>query len=226
MGNHKELKLDRLEKISSLSSMDKTVFEMRAMSVFHNLKYVFYDEIQQGEIIKKLSVGNKAAILATGALAGFGAFMFNFASFTDDQVKPELVKIGALCDLTGIKLSAATVQLVLLVYSDNLTDEALIGKCHLIKDRLASFKQFAMRMGWRKQPVMASVFFVFNNSEKAFRFRKSVQDHCKHHGFFNTNWVLPFGIDVSARSVWDYKGLPLHRFKLTDIETKLFSECN
>ena len=206
--------------------MDKTVFEMRAISVFHGLEYVFYDELQRGEVSKQMSVGHKAAILAAGALAGFGAFMINFANFTDEQVKPELVKIGALCDLTGIKLSAATVQLVLLVHSDDLTDEAVIGKCQLIKDRLASFKQFAMQIGWRKQPVMASVFFIFNNSEKAFHFRKSVQDHCKHHGFFNTNWVLPFGIDIYAKSVWDYKGLPLHRFKLKDIEAKLFSERN
>jgi hypothetical protein len=107
--------------------------------------------------------------------------------------------------------------------SDNLSDEAIIGKSHLIRDRLTPFKKFAMRIGWSKLTVSAKVFFVFSNSEKAFHFRKSVQAHCKHFALFNKIWVLPWGIDLAAKSVWAYQGLPLNWSKPADLEAKLFS---
>ena len=138
--------------------------------------------------------------------------------------KTEIAELRGLCDYLGASLKGiGEVNLVLFVHADDLTDEAIIGKCHLIKDRLASFKQFALRFCWRKLPVTAKVFFIFRNSEQAFHFRTSVQDHCKQHNFSNTLCVLPFGIDVSAKSIWDYKGLPFHFLKLADIEAALFS---
>jgi hypothetical protein len=106
----------------------------------------------------------------------------------------------------------------------DLADETLIGKCQLIREGLISFKQFAWKIGWQRYPVFADVFFVFGSSEKAFHFRQSVQEHCKHFGVFKKTHVLPWGIDLSAKSVWAYKGWPPLHFKSADIESKLFSQ--
>lgn len=203
--------------------MDKTLFEARAISFFHDKKYIFYDELQQNISLKKMTHGQYAGLLAIGALVGFGAFMINRSNIVDSEVKAELVKLGALCDLIGINVSSGSVGLALFVYSDNLTDEEIIGKCHLIHDRLTPFKKFTMRVGWNKMPVNAKVFFVFSNSEKAFHFRTSVQEHCKHYSVFSRLWVLPWGIDLAAKSVWAYRGLPVNWIKPTDIEAKIFS---
>jgi hypothetical protein len=202
--------------------MDKTLFETRAISIFHDRKFVFYDELQKGVALNKMSLSEKTKILAAEALAGFGAFVINFSSFTDNDVKPELERLAGLCDLMGVKLSTS-VNLVLFIYGDNLADDAIIGKCHLIHDRLSSFKKFAMRFGWVKYPVRADVFFAFNDSEKAFHFRNSVQAYCKHYPFLRKIWVLPWGIDLTAKSVWTYQGLPVNLLKPKDIEIKLFS---
>jgi hypothetical protein len=35
--------------------MDKTLFEARAISFFHDKKYVFYDELQQNISLKKMT---------------------------------------------------------------------------------------------------------------------------------------------------------------------------
>ena len=203
--------------------MDRTLFEARAISIFHDRKYVFYDELQQGGTLKKMSNSHYAGLLALGALGGLGAFTINRSNVIDSEVKAELVKLGALCDLIGINLSGGNVSLVLFVHCDDLSDEAIIGKSHLIRDRLTPFKKFAMRIGWSKLTVIAKVFFVFSNSEKAFQFRKSVQAHCKHFSLFNKLWVLPWGVDLAAKSVWAYQGLPLNWLKPAELEAKLFS---
>jgi hypothetical protein len=203
--------------------MDKITFETRAISVFHGFKYVFCDEFQQGGTFKRMPASQYATLLAVGALIGWGAFAINHASFTDSEVKAEIVKLGALCDFIGVRLSNGGVQLVLFVHSDDLADETIIGKCQLIRDRLNAFKKFTMRIGWSKIPVWANVFFVFSNSEKAFHFRQCVQENCKHTSLFRKAYVLPWGVDLSAKSVQAYKGLmPLQNYKAADLEAKFF----
>jgi hypothetical protein len=206
--------------------MDRTLFETRAVSIFHDRKYIFYDELQRGGTLKQMTTGHYAGLLAAGALVGLGAFMINRSNVVDGEVKAELVKLGELCDLIGINLAGGSVFLVLFVYGDDLTDEGIIGKCQLIRDRLTPFKKFSMRIGWNKLPVSATVFFVFNNSEKAFHFRNSVQGHCKHFATFNQLWVLPWGIDLTAKSVWAHKGMPATWSKSADLEVKLFSQSD
>lgn len=202
--------------------MDKAIFETRVISFFHGRNYIFYDELQHGETIQQMSTGYKAGILAAGALAGLGAFVIKFSNFTDNEVKPEIKKLGTYCDLIGIKISTIAL-LALFVYADELTDEAIIGKSHLIRDKLNLFKKFTMGVGWSKLPVFANAFFVFSNSEKAFHFRQHIQSNCKHHTFLGATYVLPWGIDLPAKSVWSYKGFPATKFKPSDLEAKLFS---
>jgi len=203
--------------------MDKTLFETRAITFFHDRKFVFFDELQGGGTLKKMTNAQYAGLLAVGALVGVGAFMINRANIVDSEVKTELVKLGTLCDLIGINVFSGSVGLVLFVYADDLTDEEAIGKSHLIRGRLPSFKKFATRIGWKKMPVTANVFFVFSNSGKAFQFRASAQEHCKHFAMFNKLWVLPWGIDLNAKSVWAYRGLPFHHFRPSEVEATLFS---
>src|ERR1035437_5357896 len=104
--------------------MDKILFETRAISIFHDQKYVFYDELQQGGTLKKMSNSHYVGLVALGALGGLGAFMINRSNVIDSEVKAELVKLGALCDLIGIDLSGGNVSLALFVHSDDLSDEA------------------------------------------------------------------------------------------------------
>lgn len=209
--------------------MDKTAFETRAISIFHDLKFVFYEELQQGEVLKRIPTSQKAMLVAsafigTGILGTIGT---RPSKFTDEEINTKVAKLATLCDLIGIQISTGVVRLVLFVHNNDLADEAVIGKCHLIRDSLTSFKQFSMRIGWAKYPVYADVFFIFTNSEKAFHFRQSVQEHCKHVEFFKKVYVLPWGIDLSAKSIWGYKGLlPLHNYKPADLEAKLFSQSD
>jgi hypothetical protein len=208
--------------------VEKTAFELQALSVFHDLGYSFYQDFQQGEALKRMPTGQKAVLFA-GMLAAGGlvaALGTGSSKFTDEEVKQEVEKLAPLCDLIGIR-SSGGVSLALFVHANDLADESLVGKCHLIQARLSPFKTFAMRFGWSKYPVFADVFFVFSNSEKAFHFRQCTQDHCKQFEFFKKTHVLPWGIDTSAKSVWGYKGLPLlaaRAIKPTDLEAKLFSE--
>ncbi len=173
-----------------------------------------------------MPAGQKSILVATAFVGAgiIGAVGTRSSKFTDDEVKAEITKLGKLCDLVGIRLSTGWVRLALFVYADDLPYETVIGKCHLIRDRLTSFKQFAMSLGWAKYPVFADVFFIFADSRKAFHFRQSVQEHCKHYEFFKKIGVLPWGVDLAARSVWGYKGLPLSTLKSADIESKLFSQ--
>jgi len=212
-----------MSRIRIVSSMNEAIFEARAISAFHDLNFAFCEEFQQGGSLKRMPAGQYAGMLAVGALVGLGAFMINNPSFSDGEVKAALAELGSLCDLLGIRLSTGVVRLAIFVHYRNLTDEAVIGKCQLIHNRLASFKQFAMRIGWTKYPVSADVFFVFDSSEKAFHFRNAVQEHCKHYAIFNKLWVLPWGIDLVAKNFWAYTGLPINWLKPADIEAKLFS---
>ncbi len=143
--------------------MEKTAFEARVISVFYSLKYEFYTELQNGETLKRMPASQYAAFLALGAIGGLSMFAINQPSYADKEVITELERLGALCDLIGIKFSAGGVQLVLFVQGDNYADETVIGKCLLIRDQLNSFKKFTMRIGWTKMPVFASVFLFLKS---------------------------------------------------------------
>lgn len=211
--------------------MDKTLFETRVISYFNDQKYIFYDSLQKGETLKRMSNSQYAGLLAVGAgllvagaaLTGSGACLaLNKPIFADNEVMTELKKLGGLCDLVGIQFSGGGVQLVLFIQGDDYADETVIGKCQLIRDQLNSFKKFTMRINWTRMPVFASVFFIFEQSDKAFHFRQSVQEKCKHNALFSKIYVLPWGIDLSAKSVWAHKGLPFPLFKSADLEARLF----
>lgn len=145
----------------------------------------------------------------------------------DDNWKRGVATLKSICDYFGYKTAGiGSVHLVLFIHSDDLTDETAIGKCRLLLDALALFKKYALRFGWRKLPVTASMFFIFNNSDKAFHFRKSVLDHCRftHNALLSNELVLPFGIDASAKSVWGQKrAISFGDYKFNEIEAALFS---
>jgi len=141
---------------------------------------------------------------------------------TSAKWKSEITNIKQLCDLVGVK-KGISVPMALFVYADDLSSESIIGRSRLISERLSPFKDFCANQGWTKLPVRADTFFVYENSSKAFLFRNSVQEYCKHYGIsLSPKWVLPWGIDVSARSVWAYKGLPFSRLDAAKIERALF----
>ena len=147
--------------------------------------------------------------------------------YKEDDWKRGVTTLNNICDYFGYKTAGiGSVHLVLFIHGDDLTDEAAIGKCRLLLDALAIFRKFALRFSWRKQPVIASVFFIFNNSDKAFHFRTTVQDHCKftRNALLSNEIVFPFGIDVSAKSVWGQKTLiSIGGYKYNEIEAALFS---
>lgn len=145
----------------------------------------------------------------------------------DENWKRGVATLQSICDYFGYKTAGiGSVHLVLFIHGDDLTDEAAIGKCRLLLDDLAIFRKYALRFGWRKQPVIAHIFFIFSNSDKAFHFRNSVQGHCKfaHNALLSNEFVLPFGIDVSAKSVWGQKKMvSFGGYKFNEIEAALFS---
>lgn len=207
--------------------MDKAVFQSRAISTFHSLKYFFEEDFDDGKSIQRVSAGRKmmfsgALFAAGGLLAALGT---KSAKYSDDEVKAELAKLRKSCDFVGIRLDTGGAILALFIYADDLSDDALIGKSVLIKDQMKSFKDFTMKMAWSKMAVFAKVFYVFFESGKAFHFRQSVQGHCYQKAFWDKIYVRPWGIDVSARSVWANQELFMAKEK-AEIETKFFSQSD
>jgi hypothetical protein len=134
------------------------------------------------------------------------------------------VKLKQLCDLVGIRLAGGLPVLALFLYADDLSDDQMIGRSIMILDQMKSFKEFSMKIGGSKMGVSARLFYVFFDSGKAFHFRQSVQEHCKHGEFFKKIHVRPWGVDLSAKSVWAHKGIPDLSLKAADIEAQLFSQ--
>ncbi len=209
--------------------MDHSEFESRAVSTFHSLKYSFNKDFEQGQAVERLSSGHKA--LTKGvvfACAGiFAALGTHTPEFTDAEVKSAVDVLARLGDLVGLRLDTGGALLVLFIYADCLSEEAVVGKSALIRDELKAFKQFVMKMAWVKRGVIVDLFFVFNDSSKAFHFRQTVQAHCKHGEIFGKTYILPWGIDISAKSVWGYAGWPppgyMSGLKRDEIEARLFS---
>jgi hypothetical protein len=211
---------------NSLTNMEKTEFRSRVMSTWHSRKYFFDDDFDEEKSIQRVSTGYKilatsSALVAGGLISALGT---KSASFSDEEVRTEMSKLKKLVDLAGIRLDTGAVSLALFVYADNLSDDQMIGRSVMIRDQMKSFKNFSMRLMLSKMGVYASVFHIFEDSSKAFHFRQSVQAGCKHMEMFKKSYVLPWGIDLSAKSVWAYKGLPLLSIKPEEIEAKLF--CN
>ena len=205
--------------------MDKNEFQARVVSAFHSLKYVFDEDIDEGKSIQRISTGHKVLVtggmfVAGGLIAALGT---RSSKSSDEEVNAEIGKLKKSCDLVGIRLDTGQTLLSLFIYSDDLSPDQMIGRSVLIQGQMKTFKNFSMRMALSKMGVFAKVFYTFFDSEKAFNFRQSVQAHCKHSEFFKKIYVLPWGIDVSAKSVWGYKGLPLLSFNPKELETKLFS---
>jgi hypothetical protein len=204
---------------------DRAVFRERAISTFQNFKYFFEQDFDRGRPIQRISTGLKllaagGALVAGGLISALGT---KPSKFSDDEVKAEVIKLRRTCDLVGIRLDTGGVLLALFIYADSLSDEQMIGRSILILDQMKSFREFTMKFGWSKMAVSARVFYVFRDSGKAFHFRQCVQAHCKHGEFFKKIYVRPWGIDLSARSVWAHTGLPDLGLKPADIEARLFS---
>jgi hypothetical protein len=204
--------------------MEQANFKSRILSTFHSFKFIFDEDFDQGEGIKRISSGQEilaksGALAAGGLIAALGT---KYPKFSDQEVKIEMEKIRKFCDAVGLRLDTGGAILALFVYADDLTDEAIIGKSVLIRDQMKSFNDFTIKMAWSKKGVMGKIFYIFSDSKKAFHFRQNVQQHCKHKQFWSKMHVEPWGIDVSARSVWGNPGL----FTTTpraEMETKLFS---
>lgn len=207
--------------------MDKTAFESNAISTFHSLKYFFEEDFDDGKSIQRVSTGRKVLLSGAFFVAGglISALGTKSSKFSDDEVKAEMAKLRKSCDFVGIRLDTGGAILALFIYADDLSDDAMIGKSVLIKDQMKSFKDFTMKMAWSKMAVFAKVFYVFFDSGKAFHFRQSVQGHCYQKLFWDKIYVRPWGIDVSARSVWAHQELFMAKEK-AEIETKLFLQSD
>jgi hypothetical protein len=207
--------------------MNESEFQSRAVSVFHNRKYFFDEDFQQGRGVTRPSTGFKVMykagmFAAGGAIAALGT---GFPKFKDEDVFSAVAKLRGLSDFAGLRMEPAGAILALFIYADALPDETIIGKSLLIRDEIKNFKQFGLKIAFAKGSVFADVFFVFQSSDKCLHFRHSVQERCKHVEFFAKVYALPWCIDLSAKSVWPYSGHPfiaLRPLKPSQIEAGLF----
>jgi hypothetical protein len=207
--------------------MNESEFQPRAISTFRNLKYFFDEDFEQGQVVARPSTGYKAMVKASMFAAGgiLAALGTDFAKFTDEEITSAVAKLRSLSDFAGFRLEPTVALLALFVYADALPDETLIGRSVLIRDETRIFKEFTMRIGFLKRSAIADVFFVFKDSDKALRFRHTVQDRCKHTQIFSKLYALPWCIDLSAKSVRPYSGHPFlatRSLKPAQIEASLF----
>lgn len=207
--------------------MDKITFQSRAVSTFHSLKYFFEEDFEDGKSIQRVSTGRKVLLSSSLFVAGglISALGTKSSKFSDDDVKVEMAKLRKTCDFLGIRIDTGEAILALFIYADDLSDDAMIGRSILIRDQMKAFKDFTMKMAWSKGGAFAKVFYVFFDSAKAFHFRQSVQGHCYQKLFWDKIYVRPWGIDISAKSVWVNQGLLVAKEK-AEIETKLFSQLD
>jgi len=207
--------------------MNESEFQRRAVLTFHNLKYCFTQDFEEGRGIERLSTGHKAIFKGAAFAAGgiVGALGTQFAKFTDAELISAFGKLQSVCDFAGLRFCPTCALLALFVYADALPDEMLLGRSVVIHDEIKTFRQFNMRLGLRKQPATADVFFVFQDADKALHFRHSIQERCKYYGLFDSAHVLPWCISLPAKSVWPYSGVPFmatRDLKPAQIEASLF----
>jgi len=190
---------------------------------------MFCEQLVQGEEVQKMSAANRALWRATATFGGglVGFLTSRYPNFSSKQVENEMEKLLAICDMVALRLDTGAALLALFVDADGLDDEMLVGKSVLIKERLAAFKPFTMRTVLVSRGVYADTFFIFTDSSKAYQFRHRTQQLCKHSEIFGKTYVFPWGIDISAKSVWGYKGWPpvgsVAGLKQAKIESDLFS---
>lgn len=210
--------------------MNESGFGSRAISAFHSFEYAFKEDLEQGREVGRLSAGQQATLKAVMFAAGgvVGAFGTRQAKFSDAEVLAALGKLDSVCDLAAFRFDqGGIVNLALFVYADTLPDEMLLGRSLTIKDGAKAFRGFSMKYAFQKPPVVADVFYCFEDSGKALHFRHSVQERCKHTPMFvpTAAQVLPWCISVSAKSVWPYNGFPpiaIRPLKPARIEAALF----
>ena len=210
--------------------MNDSEFRSRAISGFHNLEYVFMEDLEQGREVERLPTGQQAAVKAVmfAASGVLGALGTRFAKFSDAEVLAALGKLASVCDLEALRFDqGGIVNLALFVYADSLPDEMLLGKSLTIQDGAKAFRGFNMKYAFQKPPVVADVFYCFEDSGKALHFRHSVQERCKHTSMLipTAAQVLPWCVSISAKSVWPYTGFPyiaVRHLKPAQIEAALF----
>ena len=97
--------------------MDKPDFENRAVSAFHELKYYFDEEFEQGHTVKRLSVGTK--LLVKGAMfagAGIiGALGTGSQKFTDAEVLSAVKRLRNHCDFAALRLEPTAAVIAMFV---------------------------------------------------------------------------------------------------------------
>jgi len=210
--------------------MNDLGFGSRAISAFHSLEYAFKEDLERGREVERLPTGQQAAVKAAMFAAGgvLGALGTRQAKFSDAEVLAALGKLDSVCDLAALRFDqGGIINLALFVYADALPDEMLLGRSLTIQDGAKAFRGFNMKYAFQKPPVVADVFYCFEDSGKALHFRHSVQERCKHTSMLipTAAQILPWCISVSAKSAWPYNGFPyiaIRPLKPERIEAALF----
>ncbi len=141
------------------------------------------------------------------------------------KLRREMQNALNYCDRLGFRfVQRGSVSLALIVFSEHLSPEEAIGRSVVVQESTHPFAQFDMRSGWAF-PFHVNIFYVFSSSEKAFSFRNTAQDKCKHTkiGLLRTVLIKPWCIDYHGMHVTPPKGILSGLDKEpSEIESKLF----
>ena len=156
----------------------------------------------------------KAAMAA--AFGPLGALLSgSLPNANDSEVVRSLRSLYQLANLVGVRLKTGAVGIVLVIDADELEDEAIVGRCVLLQDKLSEFGKYGFKIlntpfGDIRQGVAAYVFFVFRQPFRADYFLNNLSSKCKQVAFFKKIYTLPWAIDVAGRKIHKWKGVPLY----------------
>ena len=118
-------------------------------------------------------------------------------------------------------------KILLVMDSENLNDEQILGRFILIRDAAQNFRDFALtpfgQGRWSKQPTTCNVFMVFSSHTKATHFSENLEGKCKHYNILTkAPHIFPWTVDLERKRVKKYSGFPPSIFKEDALEKSFF----
>jgi hypothetical protein len=140
-----------------------------------------------------------SAVLGGGAITGglFGAGV-GYQDKKKDEVIADLRRISEHCDLVGIKLNDGAAVVRLLIDAEDVSGEALVGRCAMIHQRGADFQKYSMVImknwlfGDTTVGTYIQVVLMYGTHRNAKYFIQNCAESCKHtkKQLYTYPWVI------------------------------------
>ena len=150
--------------------------------------FSFLSPEQNLENPKRMSGGKQALLAGLAGLAG-GIIWASGVGYSE-QKKGDLINdmrgMSEYCDLIGIKLDTGACIVRIIIDSDELSGESLVGRCAMIHERCLTFRKYSLVVmrnwiiGDTTSGTYAQVVTVFSSHKRAREFALTYAEKCVH----------------------------------------------